>query len=710
LLALGGTVYSEAVISRGIFPRARELFCAAALIAAPAFAQEALAPVAAASASVAQPSPDPAASIPTPAMPDPAAAPAAPTPAAAAATPAVAAATPAVTEGNHAVTLPAEKSADIQAHWASRREYVRDRDERRADDEEQRVRSLKDELGIENLFSIGAALVRESIDARAADAPAVAAQRCRLAVEFAPALPEAHTCLAAALLAENPAALSPAFAQLMAAAGAAIRDPRISRAILANVLGVIFAGLLVAALLFARYARLYAHDVHHLFPGRPRRWQTRMLAAVLLLLPLLLHMGAVPLLFTALLACALYMSTAELVVSVSLLGAMAAAPLAAEAIGRVAAYGGAAVDVWLVEHGEGTGPEIARLQRQIEGQAPGDIAIFFALARKAKRDGDLASAERLYLRALEAQGDSPAAQAALRNNLGNVYLLQGETAKAVAQYRQATDLHEALAAPHFNLARALAIGGVEGLEKAQAEQTRAVELDRAAVDGFTGGSLQANRKSNKFVMDVPLDDAQLAPLREAEAQVAAPVAAEVRALLAGGIPSGFPAAPLPLLAAALLLALHFSSGSLRPSGRCERCGREVCKRCDPEARPAEALCAQCVNVFIRRTGVDAAVRVRKEFAVQAYQRRRQLLSRLLALLSGAGHVLLGYPVRGIFFLVVTGSLLASVAFWSGLAHHPIAVRSGVSFVRIGVTAAVFIAVYAFCLRDLLARQRADEGV
>jgi len=620
------------------------------------------------------------------------------------------AATPAPAESSYAVTLPAERSADIQTHWTSRRDYVRDRDERRADDEEQRVRSLKDELGIDNLFSIGAALVRESIDARAADAPAVAVQRCNLAVELAPALPEAHTCLARAILAENPSALAPAFAQLVLAAGAAMRDPRVSRAMLANVLGVLFAGLLLAglafvALLFLRYARLYAHDVHHLFPGKPRRWQSRMLAAVLLLLPLLATMGPVPLLFTALFACALYLSTAELVVSLALLGAVAAAPLAAQAIGKVAAYGGAAMDVWLVEHGEGTGPEIARLQQN----AGGDPAISFALARKAKRDGDLGAAEKLYLRALEEQGDVPGAQAALRNNLGNVYLLQGETAKAVAQYRQAVDLHEGLAAPHFNLARALAMGGVEGLEKAQAEQARAVELDRAAVDAFTGGSLQANRKSNKFVMDVPLDDAQLAPLRQAEEEVATQVPDEVRATLAGGMAGPF-AAGLPIFAAALLLALHLFRRRLRPSSRCDRCGREVCRRCDPEARPAEALCAQCVNVFIRRTGVEAAVRVRKELAVQAYQRRRQLVSRLLALLSGAGHVLLGYPVRGILFLTVTGSLAASVVLWSGLAHHPIAVRSDISFARVGLSAALFIAVYAFCIRDLLARQRAEEGV
>src|SRR4051812_23171872 len=89
LLALGGTVYSEAVTSRGIFPRARGLLGAAALIAAPVFAQEALAPVAAASATPPEASPDSAAAIPIPAMPAPM--PAAPAPTAPATAPVAAA-------------------------------------------------------------------------------------------------------------------------------------------------------------------------------------------------------------------------------------------------------------------------------------------------------------------------------------------------------------------------------------------------------------------------------------------------------------------------------------------------------------------------------------------------------------------------------------------------------------------------------------------
>src|SRR5262249_18506376 len=166
---------------------------------------------------------------------------------------------------NKALLMPPERSADLQAHWALRRDYIRDRDERRADDEEQRVRSLREDLAIENLFSIGAALVRESKAARTAGASALAVQRCKLAVEMAPGLVAAHTCLARALLADSVTAVKPAALELTAAILAGLRDPRVSRAALANLLSILFVAVLATTLafvvvLFLRHANLYAHD------------------------------------------------------------------------------------------------------------------------------------------------------------------------------------------------------------------------------------------------------------------------------------------------------------------------------------------------------------------------------------------------------------------------------------------------------------------
>jgi hypothetical protein len=133
----------------------------------------------------------------------------------------------------------------------------------------------------------------------------------------------------------------------------------------------------------------------------------------------------------------------------------------------------------------------------------------------------------------------------------------------------------------------------------------------------------------------------------------------------------------------------------------------VCKRCDGDARPSEALCAQCVNVFIRRTGVDPTERIRKEIAVHAYQRRRTVVARAFNLLSGAGHVLLGYPLSGIAFLLLTGLLASSVFFWHGLLRDPVPVRDNVSMLRVGATVGCLVVVWAICLRDLAAKQRAE---
>jgi tetratricopeptide (TPR) repeat protein len=608
--------------------------------------------------------------------------------------------------------LPSEKSADLLVHWGARRDYLRDRDERRAEDEEQRVRQLKDDLALENLFGIGAALVRESQESLASGSPALARKACKLAVELAPALPAAHTCLARAALAEDAFAFSTALSSYLAASRAALADPRIGHALAANAAAVGLLGMTAAAvafvlLLFLRYARLYVHDVHHLFPAGARPWQTNLLAAVLILCPLLLQAGFVPLLFTFLLAVALYAAASEVALGCVVLVLVAALPFVAEGVGRVAAFGGPAADVWMLEHGEGAVPELRRLQERLRTDKP-DAAVAFALAHKAKREGELAQAEQLYRKALDASGESasPRAVAAIRNNLGNVYLLRNDAERAVQQYEKAIDLQESLAIPHFNLSRAYGLGGVESLQKVQAEQARALDLDRATIDAFTGGQLTMNRKSNKFLIDLPLDPSLLDPLVEAEARIATPVGDEVRALLAGPLPLSA-ASALPLLAALGFIGLHALRLRMRPSGRCDRCGREVCKRCDGDARPAEALCAQCVNVFVRRTGVDPTERIRKEVAVHAYQRRRTVIARAFNLVSGAGHVLVGHAVSGMIFLSITGVLGASVLLWDGLAHDPVAVRAHLSLFRVGGTLALFLAVWAVCLRDLIAKQKAE---
>jgi len=105
--------------------------------------------------------------------------------------------------------------------------------------------------------------------------------------------------------------------------------------------------------------------------------------------------------------------------------------------------------------------------------------------------------------------------------------------------------------------------------------------------------------------------------------------------------------------------------------------------------------------------VDPTERIRKEVAVHAYQRRKTIVARAFNLVSGAGHILIGHPVSGLAFLVMTGVLAASVLFWHGVAHDPVAVRTNVSLFRLAATIACFLAVWAVCLKDLVAKQRTE---
>src|SRR5205814_6495114 len=141
-----------------------------------------------------------------------------------------------------------------------------------------------------------------------------------------------------------------------------------------------------------------------------------------------------------LIACALYATTAEVVVSLLLLACVAAAPAAAAFLARLAAFGGPASDAYLVEHGEGTPPQIARLGVRLSRGRP-EMPVAFVLGHKAKREGDLAEAEALYEKALEAAPqDTPnRALSVLHNDLGNVYFLAHDPQKAELEHQQATE-------------------------------------------------------------------------------------------------------------------------------------------------------------------------------------------------------------------------------------------------------------------------------
>jgi hypothetical protein len=124
------------------------------------------------------------------------------------------------------------------------------------------------------------------------------------------------------------------------------------------------------------------------------------------------------------------------------------------------------------------------------------------------------------------------------------------------------------------------------------------------------------------------------------------VSAQLAQSLVGNLEPGA-ALLLPLAGVVVLAGLGFARGGKGVSQSCSKCGRAVCRRCDPELVEGGHLCHQCVNVYTRRGKVAPMARVNKEMEVRHHQAWISRWAYALGLLwSGAGHLFTGVPVRG----------------------------------------------------------------
>src|SRR5947208_1539289 len=73
-------------------------------------------------------------------------------------------------------------------------------------------------------------------------------------------------------------------------------------------LALLATGAAVVAVLFGRRVRYALHDFHHVFPRGLGQWQSIAVAAAILLMPILLGLGVVPVLLVLFGAIALYLS------------------------------------------------------------------------------------------------------------------------------------------------------------------------------------------------------------------------------------------------------------------------------------------------------------------------------------------------------------------------------------------------------------------
>ncbi|MBI3071741.1 MAG: tetratricopeptide repeat protein [Deltaproteobacteria bacterium] len=387
---------------------------------------------------------------------------------------------------------------------------------------------------IRNLFPYAAVLIRDAERMRADDAGGggdtkarneASLKAARGAVELAPDLPEAHLAVADAILADNMWAWASAIESAVRAVKILVTDPERKKTLFGNLL--IFGLLALAAtvlsfllLQIVKHIRFVVHDLNHVLALGSIA--TVFVLLFLLFLPILFGVGAVGVLFVALLILWPYQGNSERIGSLFSVAGVFGLVLGLEALASLLVLNDPILtDLQTLNAGLPSAETVRRIKARVEraagegsgevmgangaggpgtssSRSQGEFEPIFVLALRYKVAHRFDAAEALFKRAETIDSNDGAVQV----NLGNIAFERGlrtierevdpakrspqmikeALAEARGRYEKAIQWNPRIASAHYNLSRLRYAAGE--LEAAPAAETSAREIDSALVDLF----------------------------------------------------------------------------------------------------------------------------------------------------------------------------------------------------------------------------------
>jgi tetratricopeptide (TPR) repeat protein len=603
---------------------------------------------------------------------------------------------------------PRVSDADLLAVWERWKEARQKADAPGAEQGRRDLLKLRDEISATDFDTFSVSLVRESQEKLKAKDPSGAVRLAETAAALSPNLPYARFALADAYARKDLLSVGGYLGEIQAGLAALVKDPRFWRPALANLaamslLALLATGVAVLAVLFGRRVRYALHDFHHLFPRGLGRWQSIAVAVGVLLMPLLLRLGVVPVLIVLFGAMVLYLTVAERAVVAALVALVGLIPLAAGQIAQLTAFAGTvAEDVYVLERGGFIGDEAAARVLTRHAAKEATFAELFALGRYQARRGQLDDAATAYKAAAAVKQRS----ALLLTNYGNVLLAAGDMDGATRLYQEAQQADSTLAAAPYNLAllyrhqaRGLPDAQVgSALQRARETMEVAQRLDSTLV----GRDVPPDDRLlvNLLLLSPQLPSADLMALADGKG-VGGRVETQLDRVLTGA--TGMTARLYPVVFALLLFAWGYARDRLKASKSCEKCGRPVCRRCDPDLGIGAFMCSQCTNVFARKGVVPEELRAQKQAEVQRHQTWMGRLALALgALVSGAGHIFSGLPIRGALYNFLFLLALSAVLLRDGVLRAPYG--EAPVYLKLVPAVLLILPLYLLTLRGLRKRQ------
>ncbi len=513
-----------------------------------------------------------------------------------------------------------------------------------------KVLAHRKKRGIPNLFSPAAALLVEASSARKQGRYEDALKIIAHAKELAPDDPGPHFQKARTIWRQNQLRALSSLDALLEGWGTFFKDfrsffPWGIGVVLWLLVAMTISSLLTILLFTPRVIPRIAHDLSHIIKVPQWLWLTAipivLVATVIFGLPVIIWILLVALIMM------LHLTNQERIAVGLALLFLSALPLLIHVLALSETYysDSRPYVIYMAERG-GEGAKTLEDLHQLRVKEPENSQVLSALGVVLKRSDRMREAESYLLKAMELAPDSPA----IINNLGNVLLQTGRIDVAIDHFRQALRYDDDPRI-HYNLSQALRenLQLEEGEKEFRIAQEKAPELASSLMtqqqEEGQPVTVDIYGEVSRYLLDSLSLDQEGKQWREALWSGIVPM-----------IPFTVSWSLFPASAIILFLGLPIS-GRLNLSRRCRRCNRMHCHKCSQSS--SDVLCAQCRQIFIVRSGVDPASRVKKMMQILRFTKTRALVSRVATvLLPGMGHIYLGAGWQSLVLITV------SVMFWT----------------------------------------------
>ncbi|MDP3156394.1 MAG: hypothetical protein Q8N23_27205 [Archangium sp.] len=595
--------------------------------------------------------------------------------------------------------------SDLNAVWLKWRQANASRNAQAEQAARKELLAMRSLIGSSNMELWAVGMLRAAQAWEAAGDSGAAVEIAVSAAELAPELPATWFLLARLYFSSDPSGIPRYVMSLQKGLVTSLSDSRYLRPLIADfvtsaLLAYLATLIVVMLVLLLRRGYYFLYDFHFFFPRAAARWQTSALAILLLSLPIVFRMGVAPSLLAFFAAITMYLSVRERVLAAVLIGSLGLVPLIGGFVVEHTAFAETvAEDLYRIERG---GPNVEPLVQRYEKLAAEDKVGFaerFVLGHFHLNRGHLEQAVSHLKLALALRPEDVPGRLAL----AKAFFLQGdlENSRSILEALKATSPSAVslldLSRVYQRRVQVYGDSNAGEIDKANSNLMEARQLDPSLPSISSEDPFPKEIIGNDRLKTLPLAPVDLLALARSEV-AAARVRSQLSQMLVGDVPS-WVAAFYPALVAGLLLAFGFLGKSLEAAKVCNRCGRPVSRRGDPDVSAGSPMCTQCVNVFAKKNVVAPSVKVRKQLEVARYESQMERASTLLGVLwSGMGHVFSGAPVRGAVYGYLFVLAIIGVVLRAGVVRPPFeGIPMGVRLVPLVV---IFLIVYPMSLLRL----------